>query len=323
MIAIARATMPTTLTGGKELQLLPAGHFRARDKRPTDAPSWFIDSAVAKALIASAGTRKTDFVIDYEHQTINSEKNGRPAPAAGWFRNLEWREGLGLFATDVRWTAAAANMIRNGEYRYLSPVFAYERPAGRITSLESASLTNLPALDGMATVALRKDSTLLYDLTIDLTEDDIDVCKTLNLDPVQFAREVIPRRRTAEEVKKTMALNKPGLDKRELKICELLGMTPEAFARQKDIKKRAEEVARDSRYAKTADAACSLTDIDRVVCAQLNLSEADFLRTKISGESNSRTAARIDSGSLTDFEQAMCARMNISPEEFLKAKGED
>ena len=138
-------------SSGNTVQLLPAGEFRAKDGRPTDVDAWLLDAESAAALIA-ASTGKDRFVIDYEHQSLKSTVNGQPAPAAGWFKTMEWREGEGLFATDVEWTDKAAQMIQSGEYRYLSPVLAYDSETGAVTKIVSAALTNTPALDGMAEV---------------------------------------------------------------------------------------------------------------------------------------------------------------------------
>lgn len=76
----------------------------------------------------------------------------QPAPAAGWFKRMEWREGIGLFATDVRWTDKAKVMIAAREYRYISPVFHYG-PDGDVLNLIGLGLTNTPALDGLTDLA--------------------------------------------------------------------------------------------------------------------------------------------------------------------------
>ncbi|TET04768.1 phage protease [Burkholderia cepacia] len=138
---------------GTALKLLPAGEFRARDGRPTECAAWRLDAAGAERLIAAANARQTRYVIDYEHQTLNSAKNGQPAPAAAWFKTLEWREGDGLYAIDVQWTARASAMIDADEYAYLSPVFAFDK-AGNVTALLNAALTNDPALDCLDEVQL-------------------------------------------------------------------------------------------------------------------------------------------------------------------------
>ncbi|KVE36201.1 phage protease [Burkholderia sp. BDU5] len=138
---------------GSTLKLLPAGEFRARDGRPTQCAAWRLDAAGAERLIAAASARQTRYVIDYEHQTLNSATNGQPAPAAAWFKTLEWREGDGLYATDVKWTARASLMLDADEYAYISPVFAFDK-AGNVTALLNAALTNDPALDCLDEVQL-------------------------------------------------------------------------------------------------------------------------------------------------------------------------
>ena len=138
---------------GGEIQLTPAGMFKARDGRPAGLAGWKIDAAIAARVIARAAARQTPFVADYEHQTLATDRNGQPAPAAGWFKNLEWREGQGLFATDVEWTAKAKAYIDAGEYKFISPVFGFDRKTGEVLQLEMAALTNTPAVDGMDAVA--------------------------------------------------------------------------------------------------------------------------------------------------------------------------
>lgn len=133
---------------GPRVQLFPAGEFRAVDGRPTDAPCWLLNVTIAKALIAAAQDRKTPYCFDYEHQSLNTKANGKPAPAAGWFKTLEWVEGVGLFATDVEWTDTAKAMIEAKEYRFISPLFTYSKD-GAVSRLINSALTNTPALDGM------------------------------------------------------------------------------------------------------------------------------------------------------------------------------
>lgn len=78
-------------------------------------------------------------------------QNDQPAPAAGWFGKLEWRKS-GLYAVDVEWTERATQMIEGSEYKYISPVFAYDKKTGKVKRLLHAALTNNPALDGMDAV---------------------------------------------------------------------------------------------------------------------------------------------------------------------------
>ncbi|WP_140918358.1 phage protease [Limnobaculum xujianqingii] len=145
---------------GNRIQLLPAGHFRATDGRPFECDGWFIDADIAASVIARAAGKTNDLAIDYEHQTLKSAKNGQPAPASGWFKQMEWDDETGLFATDVRWTENAATMIAAKEYRYISAVFLYDKN-GRVIEVLHAALTNTPALDGMDEVMLAAASYLV------------------------------------------------------------------------------------------------------------------------------------------------------------------
>ena len=152
------------LTASGEIQLLPAGAFRTVDGRPKNAPHYRIDAAIAAKVIALAAERHDPFVTDYEHQTLLAKENGQPAPAAGWFKKLEWREGVGLFAVDVEWTDRARAMIEAGEYKFVSPVIAYDK-TGAVTALLMAAITNYPAIDGMDQLQIAAASLSLAQLT--------------------------------------------------------------------------------------------------------------------------------------------------------------
>lgn len=140
------------------VQLLPDGLFAAKDGRPFEVPGgkWLMDGLAFTNIQANAAERSNDFHFDYEHQTLNSDMNGKPAPAAGWFNELEYVSGEGLFALNVDWTSAAAQFIANKEYRYTSAVFSYDAQSGRPLALLHVALTNDPALDGMKAIAALK-----------------------------------------------------------------------------------------------------------------------------------------------------------------------
>lgn len=151
---------PTATTA---VQLLPDGLFKATDGRPFDVPTgqWLLNDAAWQAIQAAARAQVNDFHFDYEHQTLNAEKNGQPAPAAGWFNgdSLRYVPGQGLFATNVAWTPKASAHIAAKEYRYISAVFAYSKSTGQVLELLHVALTNQPALDGMRAIAALKSST--------------------------------------------------------------------------------------------------------------------------------------------------------------------
>lgn len=148
---------PAALKPGAAVRILPAGKFRAKDGRPGTGQSsitdWYLDASIAAKMIEQFASLPSAVVIDFEHQTLQKEKNGRPAPAAGWFSGLQWREGEGLFMTQVEWTADARQMIAAKSYRYLSPVFRFDPLTGYVLSLHSVALTNDPALVGLVDLA--------------------------------------------------------------------------------------------------------------------------------------------------------------------------
>lgn len=128
------------------IQLLPYGEFRAVDGRPFDVPAWYLTENNGHDVAQLANQSQTQLVVDYEHQTLHKEKNGQPAPAAGWIRWVEFTP-KGLFA-DVEWTERATSLIQSREYRYISAVFVYDTK-GYVRKLLHAALTNNPALHGM------------------------------------------------------------------------------------------------------------------------------------------------------------------------------
>lgn len=136
-------------------QLLPVGPFKARDGRPFDVVGghWQLDGQIAAALIARANALGQDILIDYDHQTLKTDQNGQPAPAAGWYNGdeIEWREGQGLFIKP-RWTERAAALVAAKEYRFLSAVFPYDAQ-GRPLELRMTAITNDPGVVGMQALA--------------------------------------------------------------------------------------------------------------------------------------------------------------------------
>ncbi len=148
--AISAAALPVGTSaraeGGRDrgasawIELLPAGVFFGRDGRGPfrlDDPAGVIEAT--RALRMEAG-----IPIDYDHATDLAAPEGRPAPAAGWIRELQVRDGA--IWGRVEWTQRAKLAIRAREYRYISPVFQFEPEGGSVTRLLRAALTNNPNL---------------------------------------------------------------------------------------------------------------------------------------------------------------------------------
>jgi len=142
--------------GSPRMQLLPAGDFVTVDGRKLR-----LNADDAAHVLADHALRKNPLVLDYEHATLYAGKNGQPAPAAGWFRALDFVPSgpdAGLYATDVELTARAREMVtaEPPEYRYVSAVVELamiDAQVGAVRKLHHAGLTNTPAVDGMRAVA--------------------------------------------------------------------------------------------------------------------------------------------------------------------------
>jgi phage I-like protein len=120
------------------VQLIPAGiEIKGRDGR-----KWLNDHP--ESILAAFAAEGKDLPIDWEHASELKAVNGDEAPAAGWMKALEMRGGE-IWAR-VEWTPKATDQIKNKEYRYLSPVFIYEKASGRIVRITSGGLTNQPNL---------------------------------------------------------------------------------------------------------------------------------------------------------------------------------
>ena len=153
------------------VELLPAGpEVEGRDGR-----RWRLDDAAALARMSLDGS--ADLPIDYEHATAIKAPQGEPAPAAGWIKELEVRQGA-LWGR-VEWTDRGRAVVEAREYRYLSPVFLHTKGTSpRIVRLLSAGLTNSPNLrltalnqEGVDDMKIPKAILTALDLAEDATEE--------------------------------------------------------------------------------------------------------------------------------------------------------
>ncbi|MFZ5774033.1 MAG: phage protease [Thermodesulfobacteriota bacterium] len=120
------------------VQLLPAGPVvQGRDGRAWNLPD---SQAVVEAFRAGG----VDLPLDVEHATELKAPSGEPAPAMGWIKELEVRNGE--VWGRVEWTGEGGIEVGERRYRYLSPVFLYDKQTMQILRLKSAALTNQPNL---------------------------------------------------------------------------------------------------------------------------------------------------------------------------------
>lgn len=199
-----------------EVQLIPYGHFSGRDGRRfsmLDADR-VIDNTTRR-FHPNTAANTLDLVVDYEHQTFLSGKNGQPAPAGGWIKRLINKGEEGLWGV-IEWTAKAREQIKNREYRYLSPVFTHDKE-GNVLALKCAGLTNYPNLELKAFNKLEDNN------FNNQTEDKVDLlqklCQLLEI-PENSSQEAI-----FAEVEKLKAGKTGAGDTSLNKIAEALGVS--------------------------------------------------------------------------------------------------
>ncbi len=141
---VSGGTAPLERSLPEEFLLLSYGENMYTKGGGTGAFSF--DETAADNVIREFASRGRDLVIDYEHQSTGDGK----APAAGWIEALS-KKTDGLYAKVKYWTEEAAQYLKNGEYRYFSPVLFFED--GAVSAIHSVALTNHPALHRIPALA--------------------------------------------------------------------------------------------------------------------------------------------------------------------------
>lgn len=332
-IAIAACVAEISAQAPAEILLIPAGEFRARDGRPQGLSAWRMDERAALRIVTQAAAAAGDFVIDYEHQTLHSQDNGRPAPAAGWFKRLEWRAGQGLYATDVRWTEAARAAIAALEYRYISPVFTFAPRTGEVLAVQMAALTNFPAIDGHSDLAVRAAASFHIQY-----EEDTQVDRTQLITLLGLADDATDAQITeALEALKAKAAKADGLTN---EVAALKAQTPDPakFAPVQAVQALQAEVAalRASQHAREVEEliAPALADgrlLPAMEAWARDLGKSDVAALKgylekaqpIAALKRSQTGGKQPDGTpsggeLDEAALAVCRQMGISPEAYKK-----
>ncbi|WP_199031722.1 phage protease [Ralstonia sp. ASV6] len=298
-----------------EAHLLPPGPFKATDGRPFDCPAWQLDAAIAARVIAVAARQQNDILIDYDHQSIYKEVNGQRADAAGWIpRTLEWREGKGLYATNIAWVDDAAQLIAQKKYRYISAVFFYSPVTGEVLEILSVALTNTPALDGLeAVAALARKQFNFREGEFDMSQQEIAALTT-----------------ERDGLKSQLAALTKDRDGLAQQVVALTQDRDALKARVDGIEKEKAEAALAAERKQHGDLLqAALTD-GRLTPAQKPWAEKQSLAALTEYLDASKPLALLDkqtegSGdgkhSLTKDELAMCTRMGVTPEQYIAAKG--
>lgn len=330
-------------------RLIPAGTFTAPRGALAGSGPWFMDEAAAKPIIERGVARSTDIVVDYEHQTLLSEENGKPAPASGWIdhASLAWRAD-GLYGR-IKWTASAQAAIDADEYRYLSPVFPYDPKTGTVLDLLHVGLVNNPAIDtAIPALAAARMGSGTYDPTHE--EDTVDREELIKL--LGLAADATDEQITAainglikakadaeqavaaakDESEKAVAAAKAGAAKPDMTQFVPLAVFQEqtqqlaalrASHGESELDKLIKEGLDDGRIPGQATA--DWLKPQGLAACRAYLAGATpiaALRGTQTGGAAPATAAKKD-GDLNESELAVCRAMGISPADYRKANPQE
>ncbi|MDR0322351.1 MAG: phage protease [Treponema sp.] len=122
----------------KRIMLVPADKIvKGRDNREWKNPN-------PKQVALNSNSRLQALPVDENHSTDLSAPKGGAAPAFGWMKNLCADESGAIWA-DVEWNERGLNALTKKEYKFISPVFAFDEK-GEIKCILRAALTNSPNL---------------------------------------------------------------------------------------------------------------------------------------------------------------------------------
>ncbi len=270
-----------------EAHLLPLGPFRSTDTRPRDCAAWQLDAAIAARVIGRAAAQKNDFLIDYEHQSLNSQYNGQPAPAAGWFGALEWRDGSGLWAVGVDWTSDGKERIAEKEYRYISAVFTYYTETGEVLEIISVALTNTPGIDGLDPLTQRAAMTRSTFFNPPSTSKDHDMDKDQQIVALTSERDAAQTALTALKTEQDKAKHA------ELLTAALTGgrLAPaqKAWAEKQSLAALTEyldataPLVKQGRQASGDDGGHGLTDVEAAICTRMGVTLEAYIAARDGG----------------------------------------
>ncbi|CAH0447779.1 hypothetical protein LMG10661_03852 [Ralstonia syzygii subsp. syzygii] len=315
-VAVLAFELATTSDGAAptEAHLLPPGPFKATDGRPFDCAALQLDATIAARVIALAVRRQNDILIDFYHQSLNKERNGQRAEAAGWIpRTLEWREGKGLYATNIAWVDDAAQLIVQKKYRYISAVFFYSPVTGEVLEIISVALTNTPALDGLeAVAALARKQFNFREGEFDMSQQEIAALTT-----------------ERDGLKSQLAALTTERDGLKTNVAALTAERDALKAKVDGIEKEKAEAALAAERKQRGDLLqAALTD-GRLTPAQKPWAEKQSLAALTEYLDASKPLPILDKQAdgkgdgqhgLTETELVMCTRMGVTAEQFANAK---
>jgi phage I-like protein len=277
-----------------------------------------LDEESAAAVIAAYNEHGVDLAIDYEHQTFNSEDNGKPAPAAGWFKPEVRADGL--WATSVRWTDEARSYLKQRSYRYFSPTAELEAKTRRPVRLMPMALTNWPATKNLEPLVARADET-----TTETTMKTVLVALGLKADADEAAAE-----RAATKLRefkgKVLALTGKDSGSDALGVLTALKLKAEkADALETELQKLKDETIAAEKKTLIDDAILNLgvapakrADLEALELKALKVTLSLLPKVKQPAEPPKVEPKNADVSGLSEAERVILKNTGLTPEKYLE-----
>ena len=289
--------------------LLPAGHVVGRDGR-----NWINQNP--QVVVQAFTTNSADLPVDIEHSTELKAPQGEPSPAVGWIKQLRV-SGTGGVEALIEWTDAGKQLVDSKAYRYMSPVFVFNASSKEVVRLTSVGLTNqpnlyLPALnhnqkyqeDDMSIAAIA----LALGLSADASEKEVLAAthKAMNAVNTPPLDKFVPNtdykameQRALNAEQKLQAINTAQKDAEITSAVEAAIVAGKIAPASKDYHIAACRVEggldRFNAFVTSAPSititainsqqptqgsAIALSDVEKAICQQMGISEADFAKSK-------------------------------------------
>jgi phage I-like protein len=267
---------------------------------------------------------------------------GRPAPAAGWIKELQERKGA-LWGR-VEWTRHGAEALATREYRYLSPVFEHDAD-GVVIRVLRAALTNNPNLYVRAIAAQRSHNQVGVSDHVDAARNASEnnpEALLADLRPELGLAATAPASEIIASVRRLVAQRQPGSDNensntmmrdRFVAIEHFQKTATELQVLQQERRReRAEVLVQEAmRSGKIVPAQrewaleyciADLEGFQRFLTRQPCLSLVAMPLEGNAGRAAFAADAKPspEAGNLTALERAVCARLGIRPQDFVTRK---
>ena len=296
------------------IQLLPQGSsIEGRDGR-----RWTLDDP--QRVVATFNAEGRDLPVDLNHATQIKGPKGEPAPAVGWIKALDVRDGA--IWGQVAWNDAGRTAVAAQEYRFISPVFRFDPKTRSVTRMAGAGLTNNPNLN---LAALNHEEAAVKE-----TDMDAAVLEALGLNSDASAADAVAAIAKLKE-ERTTALNSASFPDPE----KFVPKADHELALNQIAELEAQEKAREEEAINTAvDAAIEAGKIapssrDFHIAA-VKASGVEAFNTALAGLPKIAAPSGLDdkepgkgAPKLSTEETAVCQQLGISEEDFLAAKSEE